>query len=327
MKALLLEDKGKVFEMKVAAAEKPVPGEGEILVKIGATALNPVDYKTGNGGNPNWTYPHILGLDSAGIVEEVGSGVTNIKVGDNVVYHGDLTKKGGYAEYGVTTAHTVSLIPEGISFEDAAALPTAGYTAYQALFHKMHAAKGQTILVHAGAGGVGGFAVQLAKNAGLTVLTTASSANHEYVRSLGADYAIDYREEDFVEKALEITNGLGVDLVLDTVGRDNADKSLKALAFNGQIAFIAGPPNVNDAISFAHPLSFHQVALGSVHESNHIREQRTLAEIGNHMLSLLQEGKINSMVEKVISLEDVPEALVELSTRRVKGKIVAKLTE
>jgi NADPH:quinone reductase len=287
--------------------------------------LNPVDYKTGNGGNPNWTYPHILGLDSAGIVEEVGTDVTNVKVGDRVVYHGDLTKKGGFAEYGVTTAHTVSLIPEGISFEDAAALPTAGYTAYQALFHKMHASSGQTILVHAGAGGVGGFAIQLAQNAGLTVFTTASSANYEYVKGLGAVYAIDYREEDFVEKVMGITNGLGVNLVLDTVGRDNADKSLKALAFNGQIAFIAGPPNVNDAISFAHPLSFHQVALGSVHQSNNIDQQLKLAEMGDHMLSLLQEGKISALVEKIISLEEVPEALADLSTRRVKGKIVAKI--
>jgi NADPH:quinone reductase len=325
MKALLLEDKGKVFEMKVGTVEKPVPGKGEILVQIKATALNPVDYKTGNGGNPNWTYPHILGLDSAGIVEEVGTDVTNVKVGDRVVYHGDLTKKGGFAEYGVTTAHTVSLIPEGISFEDAAALPTAGYTAYQALFHKMHASRGQTILVHAGAGGVGGFAIQLAQNAGLTVFTTASSANYEYVKGLGAVYAIDYREEDFVEKVMGITNGLGVNLVLDTVGRDNADKSLKALAFNGQIAFIAGPPNVNDAISFAHPLSFHQVALGSVHQSNNIDQQLKLAEMGDHMLSLLQEGKISALVEKIISLEEVPEALADLSTRRVKGKIVAKI--
>lgn len=326
MKALLLEDKGKVFEMKVGTMERPVPGKGEILVKIKATSLNPVDYKTGSGGNPNWTYPHILGLDSAGIVEEVGAEVTNVKVGDRVVYHGDLTKKGGFAEYGVTTAHTVSLIPVSISFEEAAALPTAGYTAYQALFYKMHASKGQTILVHAGAGGVGGFAIQLAKNAGLTVLTTASSANHEYVKSLGADYAIDYRDEDFAEKALEITNRVGVDLVLDTVGRDNADKSLKALAFNGQIAFIAGPPNVNEAISFAHPLSFHQVALGSVHQSNNFREQRTLTEMGDMMLSLLQEGKIKPMVDKIISLEEVPEALAELSTRRVKGKIVARIS-
>lgn len=326
MKALLLEGKAKVFEMKVDNIEKPTPDIGEILVKIKATALNPVDYKTGTGGNPNWSFPHILGLDSAGVVEEVGENITHIKVGDRVVYHSDLTKKGGFAEYGVTTAHTVSLIPEGISFEDAAALPCAGYTAYQALFHKMKASRGQSILVHAGAGGVGGFAIQLAKNAGLTVLTTASSKNHEYVKSLGTDYAIDYREEDFVEKALEITNGLGVDLILDTVGRENADKSLNALAFNGQIAFIAGPPNVNEAISFAQPLSFHQVALGSVHQSGNVNQQRKLSEIGNHMLSLLKEDKLNALVEKVVSLEEVPAALAELSTRRVKGKIVAKIS-
>lgn len=326
MKALLLEGKAKVFDMKVGNLEKPSARTGEILVKIKATALNPVDYKTGNGGNPTWSYPHVLGLDSAGVVEDVGENVTNIKVGDRVVYHSDLTKKGGFAEYGVTTAHTVSLIPEGISFEDAAALPCAGYTAYLALFHKMNATKGQTILVHAGAGGVGGFAIQLAKHAGLTVLTTASCKNHEYVKSLGADYAIDYRQEDFVEKTLKITNGLGVDLILDTVGRENADKSLRALTFNGQIAFIAGPPNVNDAISFAHPLSFHQVALGSVHQSGNVNEQRKLAEIGDHMLSLLQEGKLNALVEKVVSLEEVPAALAELATRRVKGKIVAKLS-
>ncbi|MFE4043693.1 MULTISPECIES: zinc-binding dehydrogenase [unclassified Priestia] len=323
MKALLLEGKGKVSEMKVGNIQKPHPAKGEILVKIKATALNPVDYKTGNSGNPSWTYPHVLGLDSAGVVEEVGEEVTAVKVGDRVVYHSDLSKKGGFAQYGVTTAHTVSLIPQGVSFEDAAAIPCAGYTAYQALFHKMNASKGQTILIHAGAGGVGGFTIQLAKNAGLTVLTTASSANHEFVKSLGADYVIDYRKEDFVKKVLELTDGIGVDLVLDTVGRDNADESVKALAFNGQIAFIAGPPNVNNAISFAHPLSFHQVALGSVHQSNNVKEQQKLAEMGNKMLLLLQENTLNALVEKVISLEEVPAALDELATRRVKGKIVA----
>jgi NADPH:quinone reductase len=325
LKALLLEGKAKVFEMKIGNLEKPSPGKDEILVKIIAAGLNPVDYKTGNQGNPNWSYPHILGLDSAGIVEEIGPDVKDICIGDRVVYHSDLTTKGGFAEYGVTTAHTVSLIPKDISFEDAAALPCAGYTAYLALFNKMHASSGQTILIHAGAGGVGGFAIQLAKAAGLTVLTTASSANHEYVKSLGADYVIDYNKEDFAQKALEITNGLGVDLVLDTVGPENAQKSIGALAFNGQIAFIAGSPDLKDAGSFKYPLSFHQVALGKVHQSSNIKEQRGLAEIGNQMLSLLQEGKLQSMVERVITLEEVPEALKELSTRRVRGKIIAKI--
>ena len=180
-------------------------------------------------------------------------------------------------------------------------------------------------MIHAGAGGVGGFAIQLAKEAGLTVITTASSSNHEYVKSLGADYAIDYRKEDFVEKTLEITDGLGADLVLDTVGAENAQKSLHALAFNGQIAFIAGSPDLSEAGSFKHPLSFHQVALGRVHQSNNRKEQQKLADMGNHMLALLQDGKLQSMVERVITLEEVPKALEELSTRRVRGKVVAKI--
>lgn len=327
MKALLLEGKGLADEMKVGELEKPEPGQGEILVKIKAAALNPVDYKTANGGNPNWSYPHVLGLDAAGIVEEVGPEASGIKPGDHVVYHGDMTRKGAFAEYSITTAHTVSLIPEGVSFEDAAAIPCAGFTAYLALFYKMHVAKGQTILIHAGAGGVGGYAIQLAKYAGLTVFTTASKSNHEYVKSLGANASIDYRSEDFVARIMELTDGLGVNFVLDTVGRDNAEKSLKVLAFNGQIAFVAGPPNVNDAISFAHPLSFHQVALGSVHQSNNPTQQRMLAQMGDHMLSLLQQGQLHSLVEKVIPLEQIPAALAELATRHVKGKIVAVFDE
>ncbi|MCM3067990.1 zinc-binding dehydrogenase [Priestia flexa] len=241
------------------------------------------------------------------------------------MYHGDLTKKGGFAEYAVTTAYTVSVIPEGVSFEAAAALPCAGYTAYQALFSKLHIEEGQFILIHAGAGGVGGVAIQLAKQAGLTVITTVSKKNHEYVKSLGADYAIDYKEEDFVKETLAITNGLGVHAVLDTVGRENANKSLEALAFNGQIAFIAGPPDVNSAISFAHPLSFDQVALGSAHQSANRHEQAALKKMGDNMLELVKEGKLDPLVEKTISLDEVLQALAQLASRTMTGKIIAVL--
>ncbi|WP_210611064.1 zinc-binding dehydrogenase [Priestia flexa] len=325
MKALLLEEKGQWEHMKVGDSEKPVADAGEVVVRVRAAALNPVDYKTAAGGNPSWSYPHILGLDVAGVVEEVGANVTEVQVGEHVVYHGDLTKKGGFAEYAVTTAHTVSVIPQGVSFEAAAALPCAGYTAYQALFSKLHIEKGQSILIHAGAGGVGGFAIQLAKQAGLTVITTASKKNHAYVKSLGADYAIDYKEANFVEETLAITNGLGVHAVLETVGRENANKSLEALAFNGQIAFIAGPPDVNRAISFAHPLSFHQVALGSAHQSTNRQEQTALKKMGDVMLQLVKEGKLDPLVEKTISLDEVPEALTQLASRTVTGKIIAVL--
>ncbi|MFB1081478.1 zinc-binding dehydrogenase [Jeotgalibacillus sp. JSM ZJ347] len=325
MKALLLRDKGQWRDMKVEEIERPLPGADEILVNVKAAGLNPVDYKTGQNGSPAWHYPHILGLDAAGEVVEMGSDVTGFEKGDRVVFLADMMKKGAFAEFAVAKAHTVSKLPDSVSFNDAAALPVAAYTAYQALFYKLHIQKNKSILIHAGAGGVGGFAIQLAKYAGLTVITTASEENHEHVKQLGADLAIDYNKEDFVQKTKEFTNDLGVNYVLDTVGRENATQSLEALAYNGQIAFIAGQPEMNDSISFTHPVSFHHVALGSVFQSGNHEEEATLKVIGDHLVELLEKGEINSLVEQVISLEEVPKGLEQLETRKVKGKIVAEI--
>ncbi|WP_345241192.1 zinc-binding dehydrogenase [Pontibacillus salipaludis] len=325
MKALLLEGKNQWQNMKVKDIETPTPQKGEILVRNKAAGLNPVDYKTATNGLSAWEYPHILGVDAAGIVEEVGEGVTTIQKGDRVVYHGNMSKKGTFAEYTVTPAHTVSHLPESISFEDGAAVPCAGYTAYQALVRKMHVQPGGTILIHAGAGGVGGFAIQLAKQSGLTVITTASASNHEFVKSLGADYAIDYKQEDFVKKTLELTQGKGVHAVLDTVGRDNATRSLDTLRFNGQIAFIAGPPDITSALDFTKSFSFHQIALGGAHLVDNIEEQQDLALMGQEMFQLIEEGSISTLLEKVVPLEEVPQALNDLSKRHVTGKIVASI--
>ncbi|KGP71851.1 zinc-binding dehydrogenase [Pontibacillus yanchengensis] len=324
MKALLLHEAGKWRDMEVHDIPKPEPNTNEVLVRIEAAGLNPVDYKVATNGHPEWTYPHILGVDGAGIVENVGSDVSEVQPGDRVVYHGNMIKQGNFAEFTVVPSHTVSVIPETVSFEDAVALPCAGYTAYQSLFRKMMLEAGQTILIHAGAGGVGGFAIQLAKYAGLHVITTASSENHEYVYQLGADEVIDYKEQDFVEKTLELTEGLGVHAVLDTVGPENATRSIETLAFNGHIAFIAGAPDITSNIDFKRALSFHQVALGGAHMVNNLHQQRDLARMGNEMLELLSEGHINSLVEDIISLEDVPEGLNRLASRHVRGKIVAK---
>ncbi|WP_175990370.1 zinc-binding dehydrogenase [Bacillus sp. Marseille-Q1617] len=325
MKALLLKDKGLWKDMKVEETEKPAPGKDELLIEVHAVGLNPVDYKTGTNGNPNWTYPHILGLDVAGVVAEAGEGVTGWEKGDRVVYHGDLTRKGGFAEFTLITAHTVSKIPGTVSFEEAAALPTAGYTAYQALHRKLPMDQVDTILIHGGAGGVGGFGVQLAKLAGKTVISTASSHNHEYVKSLGADYVIDYREEDVKEKVMEITEGRGVDAVVDAVSRQSATEALDMLAYMGHIVYIAGAPDFTAIKPFTKVVSYHEIALGAGHQSNDLRAQKDFAVIGDHMLSLLFEGKLDAMLKEVISLEEIPEALNRLSERHVKGKIVAKL--
>jgi NADPH:quinone reductase len=325
MKALQLREKGQWKDMKVGETETPIPGPGEILVEVFAVGLNPVDYKTATGGNDNWSYPHILGLDVAGKVAEIGEGVTQWEKGDRVVYHGDLTKKGGYAEYTVTTAHAVSRIPDEVIFEDAAALPTAGYTAYQSLFRKLPIDQVETILIHGGAGGVGGFAVQLAKHAGKKVISTASSHNHEYVKSLGADYVIDYHVEDVISRVREITNGRGVDAVIDAVSRQSATDSLDTLAFLGHIVFISGAPDFTKIKPFTKSVSYHEIALGAAHQSGNHKALQDLGKMGDEMLKLVQEGKISSMLKEVISLEEVPDALSRLSKRHVKGKIVAKL--
>ncbi|MEF2966619.1 zinc-binding dehydrogenase [Paenibacillus sp. M1] len=325
MKALLLQDKGQWNDMKTAEIQTPKPGKGEILVEVHAVGLNPVDYKTATGGNPNWTYPHILGLDVAGVVAETGEGVTEWKQGDRVVYHGDLTKRGGYAEYALATAHTVSRIPDRISFEDAAAIPTAGYTAYQSLFRKLPMERVETILIHGGAGGVGGFGVQLAKLAGKRVISTASAHNHEYVKSLGADHVIDYRTENIIDRVMEITGGRGVDAVVDAISRQSATDSLDLLAFMGHLAFIAGAPDFTKIKPFSKVVSYHEIALGAAHQSGDFKAEHDLAVIGDEMLALMERGKLSSMLKEVIGLEQVPEALNRLSERHVQGKIVAKL--
>lgn len=256
---------------------------------------------------------------------EIGEGVTQWKKGDRVVYHGDLTKKDGYAEYSVTPAHTVSRIPDGVTFEDSAALPTAGYTAYQLLFRKLPMDQVETILIHGGAGGVGGFAVQLAKHAGKKVISTASSHNHKYVKSFGADYVIDYHQEDVTKRVMGITDGHGVDAVVDVLSRQSATDSLDTLAFLGQIVFISGAPDFTKIKPFTKSVSYHEIALGAAHQSGSYKAQQDLGVMGDEMLKLVVEGKVSSMLKEVISLEEVPEAFFRLSERHVKGKIVAKI--
>ncbi|KUP09462.1 zinc-binding alcohol dehydrogenase [Bacillus coahuilensis p1.1.43] len=325
MKALLLKDKNQWREMKIEEIETPTAGQGEVLIKVYAAGLNPVDYKTGTNGNPAWTYPHILGLDGAGTIEAIGNDVSGWSVGDRVVFHLDMRKKGAFAEYAVTTAHSLSRIPDALSFEDAVALPTAGYTAYQALFRKFPMDQIETIMIHGGAGGVGGFGIQLAKNEGKTVISTASSHNHEYVQSLGADYVIDYRNEDVKERVKEITGGRGVDAVLDTVSRDSATASLDYIAYGGHIAHIAGAPDYSLIKPFTRVISYHEIALNANHHQGDVIAEKDLGKMGDELLSLVEEGRVSSLLERTISLEEVPEALVELSERHVKGKIVAKI--
>jgi NADPH:quinone reductase len=322
MRALLLDQPGSVDTLRVAAAPDPEPGAGEIRVKVAAMGLNPVDYKLAGRGNPAWAYPHILGLDVAGTIDVLGAGVDGWALGDRVYYHGDLTRSGGFAEFAITTAHTVAEIPASVSFADAAAIPCAGLTAYQGLVRRLRIQKGQTVWVQGGAGGVGGYGVQIAANAGATVITTSSQRNFDYVKGLGATHVIDYQAEDVVARIMDITEGRGVDAVQAAVDADSADQGLAALAFAGAISCIAGLPTLSDQ-TFAKAISLHKISLGAAHPSNNRAAQLDLAQMAGEMIALVADKKINPMVEQVIALEDIPAGLAQLESRHVRGKIVA----
>ncbi|WP_274651338.1 zinc-binding dehydrogenase [Paenibacillus humicola] len=324
MKAIAANQPGKPDSLQLMELPVPEPGPGEIRVRVKAASLNPADYKVLANGLPAWTYPHIPGLDVAGVVDAVGPGVERWLPGDRVVYHGDMTKRGGYAEFAVTTAHTVSAIPEPISFVAAAAFPCAGLTAYQALVRKMNIRQGQTIFIHAGAGGVGGFAIQLARIFGASrIMTSASPGNADFVKRLGADDVIDYNSEDVHARILELTSGLGADLILNTLNRAAAQADLSAIAFGGQLACIAGAPEtVADFQPSTKTFTLHKLMLNGAHGSGNRPAEKDLARMGDEFMKLMLEGRIDPMIGQTIALEDVPEALGRLAQRHVRGKIV-----
>ena len=323
MKALLLSAAGPISNLSVGELPLPEPGPNEIRVKVHAVSLNPVDYKTAGRGNDAWNYPHVLGLDVAGVVDAVGSDVEQWNPFDRVFYHGDLNKAGGYAEYAITTAHTTARIPENVSFADAAAIPCAGLTAYEAVVRRLDVQPEHTVWMQGGAGGVGGFAIQICKNIGATVITTASAHNHDFVKSLGADHAIDYNTENVVERIMEITNGLGVDRVLGAVDVNTANEGVEVLKFRGGIACVAGMPTIDDT-TFAGAKSIHNIAYGGAHPSTNKAAQVDLASMAEEMIALVADKKIDTMIEQTITMEDIPEGLAQLQTRHVKGKIIAE---
>lgn len=326
MKAWLLDQPG-LEHLHIGEVERPTPDAGELLIKVEAVALNPVDYKVGTNGNPNWSYPHILGVDLVGEVVEVGSSIANIITGSRVAVHTSLGNNGGFAEYAVVDARACAVVPPDVSDEAAAAILCAGMTAYEAIMQKLNTRDKETILVHAGAGGVGGYAIQLAKKLGLKVFTTASPENFDWVTSLGADVAIDYNVEDVTEKIMELTDGRGVDLILNTVGRDVATADLDRLAFSGQLAYIAGPPDTSNVKGFTLSPSIHEVALGAAHASGDERAIRNLAYMAEEMMKLIEAGELNDLVTDVLPFEQLKDGLEQLQTRKVRGKLIVRMRD
>ncbi len=291
--------------LKYEDAPRPKAGPGEVLIRVRAAGVNPVDWKIREGylkqilGHP---LPLILGWDLSGVVEGTGPGVTRLRVGDEVYSRPDISRDGAYAEYIAVKESEVALKPRSIDHTHAAAIPLAGLTAWQSLFDAAQLNSGQTVLIHAAAGGVGSFAVQLAKWKGARVIGTASKRNHDFLRTLGADETIDYTAARFEDVAHH------VDVVLDTMAGDTQTRSWKVLKKGGILVSILTPPSPEEAAA-------HGVRQAFVFVQPNASQ---LAEIAK----LVDSGKLKAILETLLPLSEARRAQEISAGGHARGKIV-----
>ncbi|MDR1606709.1 MAG: zinc-binding dehydrogenase [Streptococcaceae bacterium] len=314
----------RIEQIQKLEVAEPLIAPDDVLVTLKACGLNPVDYKLVESGVSDWTYPHVLGVDGAGLVSQVGNEVTAFQVGDRVFCHDNLHQNGAFAEKIVIKAAAVAHMPDGLSFEDAAAMLCGAMTAYQALYRKANLAMVNTVLIHAGAGGVGMVAIQLAKHLNLRVITTVSTQKKAFAEALGADVVIDYRTEDVTARLLSETAGLGVDLSINTIGGTEVQADIGRMAFNGQIVVIGDTlPEQLDLSSKA--LSIAKIALGGAHTSNNPAQVQDLARMAEALGDLVQSGQLKPMIERVLAFDEIPAGLAALKVGQVSGKLVARI--
>jgi NADPH:quinone reductase-like Zn-dependent oxidoreductase len=310
MRAILLKEAGGSEGLQMTNIEKPQPGTGEVLVRVVALSINPVDIKTRKGGallaQLQAAPPVILGWDVSGVVEAVGADVTRFREGDAVFGMVNFPGTGrAYAEYVKAPATHLALKPETVSHEAAAATTLAALTAWQVLVHEGHVGAGQKVLIHAAAGGVGHFAVQIARHLGASVVGTASASNHDFVRGLGATEVIDYTKEDFRERLRD------VDFVLDPLGGENTARSLEVLRPGATlISIVGGAKEPVLAAAVERGVSARNYL---VHSSGDDMEQ---------LASLLENGTLVPTIAQRFPFEQMATAHEQVESGHTRGKVV-----
>ena len=332
MKAAYITRYGNINDVQIDKQPRPSLTENAVLVKVHAASINPLDLRVLEGEFKAILpvpFPFILGNDFAGTVVEVGSKVSQFKVGDEVYAKTDLN--GAFAEYTVVQQSSLALKPQNISMEQAAALPLVGLTSWQALVEIAKVKAGQKVLIHAGSGGVGSIAIQLAKSLGATVATTTSSKNSSWVKGLGADIIIDYKTMDFEQELKDY------DVVLDTHGGKILEKSLNVLKRGGRLISISGPPD-HAFVEVVNPNWFLKCVIPLLSWSiRHKAKKRDISysflfmQPNGQQLSeiskLVESGKINPVVDKTYTFSEIKDAFHYVNTGRAKGKIVLKISE
>jgi alcohol dehydrogenase len=332
MKAFIVDRYGKKEQGRIGEMPDPELREDDVLVQVHAAGVNPLDFKIKSGEFKmilRYRLPLILGNDLAGVVIQVGRRVRRFKIGDKVYARPPKDRIGSFAGLIAINEDAVALMPRNLTMEEAASIPLTGLTAWQALVGVASLTKGQKVLIHAGSGGVGTFAIQLAKHLGATVATTTSAANFDLVKSLGADIAIDYKTTDFTKVLRDY------DVVLNSLGTDTLNKSLDVLKPGGKLISISGPPDA----AFAKAQGANRfLTLVMRFLSYGIRKKarrhrcsysfvfmKPSGEQLGEITSLIEAGVIRPVVDRVFPFDATSAALAYLETGRTKGKVVVKV--
>ena len=334
MKAFILDRYGKDERLRLGDMAEPEISDHDVLVQVHAAGVNPLDIKIRDGAFKQilpYRLPLILGNDVAGAVVRVGANVRRFKPGDEVYARPDKDRIGTFAEFIAMNEADVALKPGNLTMEEAASIPLVALTAWQALVEIAQLKKGQKVLIHAGSGGVGTLAIQLAKHLGGTVATTTSEANVDLVKSLGADIVIDYKKDDF-EKRLS-----GYDVVLNSLGKDILEKSVAVLKPGGKLISISGPPDAQFAKANGSGWLLQQVMrLLSFGIRGKARRQgvsysflfmRANGEQLSRITALIEAGIIRPVIDRVFPFEATNEALAYSETGRAKGKIAIQIAK
>lgn len=331
MRAMVIDRYGKV-PMHLAEMPTPEIGEYEVLAEIHAASINPIDFKIRDGKVKllvKYKMPLILGNDFSGVIAKVGAKVTRFKAGDEIYARPRKSKIGTFAEYIAIHEDDIALKPKNLSFEEAASIPLVGLTSYQALTDILQLKKGKKILIQAGAGGVGTFAIQLAKLMGATVATTASEAGANLVKSLGADEIINYKTEKF-EEILK-----NYDAVFDTLGGEILEKSFGIIKDGGKLVSVSGLPNARFGKEYGSGFFKTLLFSAASHKLTGLEKEHNVqytflfmkpsGEQLRIIANFIETGKIKPIIDKVFSFKDAQKAMEYAESARAKGKIILKI--
>lgn len=329
MRVMVMDKYGK-FPLRSTEIPMPAVGDHDVLVEIHAASVNPLDLLLRDGKVrilQKIDMPHVLGYDFAGVVIRAGRKVRKFKVGDEV--YGRPSKGGAFAEYISVNEDDIALKPRNLTFEEAASIPLVGLTSYQVLHEKLKLKAGQKVLIQAGSGGVGTFAIQLAKAMGLYVATTTSEAGAKLVESLGADRIINYKTEQF-DTLLQ-----GYDAVFDTKGGETLEKAFKVVKKQGQIVSVVGPPNARfgeeERAGFVKTNLFRLVArkITKIEKTYKVKYSFLFMKPSGKQLEILTEwiesDEIKPVIDRIYPFEDTQKAIEHSESGRAKGKIIVKI--